>query len=127
MAAFPAVSVGCGSSVLRAFVVTKVEAEFHRRISEVQAEFRVRISDLQAEFSRRIPALEGRSGPTVTLPSKAMQRGVTRRKVLMAPHLLETRNPFSVLEGMAEEVDVARGDEERKEWRTQFPCPKVQY
>ena len=138
MAPCVAESSGCVSSpVLEAFVakVSEVEAEFHRRISEVQAEFRERISDLQAEFCERISAPEGGSCPAVTLPSKVMEeqwsvvcRGAKRMKVLKAPRLegrhVETRNPFSVLQGVTgEEVDAVGGDK-RKEGADAVTLPQ---
>ena len=129
----PCVSMSSGfvsSPVLDAFVakVSEVEAEFHRRISVVQAEFRERISDLQAEFLVKVLAPEGGSCPDVALRSKTTEeeqwsvvcRGAKRRKVVKTPRLevnhVETRNPFSVLEGVAEEEpDVAGGDKERRD------------
>ena len=125
MAPCVAESFDCASSpVLEAFImkVSEVEDEFHRRISEMRAELRQKISDLQAEFCVRISAPQGRVGSEVVLPSKTMKeewavvcRGAKRRKVLTAPRQeVETKNPFSVLEGEAEEeVDVAGGEEGR--------------
>lgn len=133
MAPCIAESSGCVSSlVLEAFVAKISEVEFHRRISKVQAEFRERISDLHAEFCERISAPVRGSCPTVTFPNKVTEeqwsvvcRSAKRLKVLKVS-CMETRNLFSVLEGVTEEeVDVARGDK-KKEGQTQLPCPKVE-
>ena len=131
MAAFATAGVsGCVSSpVLDAFVakVSEVEAEFHHRISVLRDEFRQRISDLQTEYCVMNSAPASGSGSDVAVHSTTTKekwvepgcagrrRRFVRARRRLAEPAVETANPFSVLEEVAEEERVEGEAQERRE------------
>ena len=131
MAAFATAGVSdCVSSpVLEAFVakVSEVEAEFHHRISVLSDEFRQRISDLQTEYCVMNSAPASGSGSDIAVHSTATKeqwvepgcagrrRRFVRARRRLAEPAVETANPFSVLEEVAEEERVEGEAQERRE------------